>query len=182
MIGVDWGTSNFRAFLLDARGNIRDRRKASCGVPHVPRRPLRRYSACRDRRLPARPRRGSGAGMRRDRQPRRLAGDAVSALPHRCRRSGPRERCGAVSRCAGAAGARRRLRGCPRGPRHDAQRGDPDRRHPRPVRQPRSRLPAGNAQQVGAAGGWARRKLHLVYDRRGIWRAAAAHDFRMHDA
>jgi len=35
MIGVDWGTSNFRAFLLDARGNIRDRRKASIGVLHV---------------------------------------------------------------------------------------------------------------------------------------------------
>jgi 2-dehydro-3-deoxygalactonokinase len=32
MIGVDWGTSNFRAFLLDAQGNIRDRRKAPCGV------------------------------------------------------------------------------------------------------------------------------------------------------
>jgi 2-dehydro-3-deoxygalactonokinase len=36
MIGVDWGTSNFRAFLLDAQGNVRDRRKASCGVLHVP--------------------------------------------------------------------------------------------------------------------------------------------------
>jgi 2-dehydro-3-deoxygalactonokinase len=36
MIGVDWGTSNFRAFLLDARGKIRDRRKAPCGVLHVP--------------------------------------------------------------------------------------------------------------------------------------------------
>jgi 2-dehydro-3-deoxygalactonokinase len=35
MIGVDWGTSNFRAFLLDADGNIRDRRKAPCGVLHV---------------------------------------------------------------------------------------------------------------------------------------------------
>jgi 2-dehydro-3-deoxygalactonokinase len=36
MIGVDWGTSNFRAFLLDADGNIRDLRKAPCGVLHVP--------------------------------------------------------------------------------------------------------------------------------------------------
>jgi 2-dehydro-3-deoxygalactonokinase len=36
MIGVDWGTSNFRAFLLDAEGNVRDRRKAPCGVLHVP--------------------------------------------------------------------------------------------------------------------------------------------------
>jgi 2-dehydro-3-deoxygalactonokinase len=35
MIGVDWGTSNFRAFLLDEDGNIRDRRKAACGVLHV---------------------------------------------------------------------------------------------------------------------------------------------------
>jgi 2-dehydro-3-deoxygalactonokinase len=35
MIGVDWGTSNFRAFLLDAEGNIFDRRKAACGVLHV---------------------------------------------------------------------------------------------------------------------------------------------------
>lgn len=36
MIGVDWGTSNFRAFLLDADGTIRDRRKKPCGVLHVP--------------------------------------------------------------------------------------------------------------------------------------------------
>jgi 2-dehydro-3-deoxygalactonokinase len=36
MIGIDWGTSNFRAFLLDAQGNILDRRKAPCGVLHVP--------------------------------------------------------------------------------------------------------------------------------------------------
>lgn len=36
MIGVDWGTSNFRAFLLDPDGNVRDRRKAACGVLHVP--------------------------------------------------------------------------------------------------------------------------------------------------
>ena len=35
MIGVDWGTSNFRAFLLDAEGKIRDRRKTACGVLHV---------------------------------------------------------------------------------------------------------------------------------------------------
>jgi len=35
MIGVDWGTTNFRAFLLDAEGNIRDRRKAACGVLQV---------------------------------------------------------------------------------------------------------------------------------------------------
>jgi 2-dehydro-3-deoxygalactonokinase len=35
MIGVDWGTTNFRAFLLDARGNILGRRKAPCGVLHV---------------------------------------------------------------------------------------------------------------------------------------------------
>jgi 2-dehydro-3-deoxygalactonokinase len=35
MIGVDWGTSNFRAFLLDGEGNIRDRRKAPIGVLHV---------------------------------------------------------------------------------------------------------------------------------------------------
>ena len=35
MIGIDWGTTNFRAFLLDAKGNIRDRRKAHCGVLHV---------------------------------------------------------------------------------------------------------------------------------------------------
>ena len=36
MIGIDWGTSNFRAFLLDAQGNILGRRKAPCGVLHVP--------------------------------------------------------------------------------------------------------------------------------------------------
>jgi len=35
MIGVDWGTSNFRAFLLDSEGNVRDQRKAPCGVLHV---------------------------------------------------------------------------------------------------------------------------------------------------
>ena len=36
MIGVDWGTSNFRAFLLDAGQSVRERRKAPCGVLHVP--------------------------------------------------------------------------------------------------------------------------------------------------
>ncbi|HUB12209.1 MAG TPA: 2-dehydro-3-deoxygalactonokinase [Acetobacteraceae bacterium] len=36
MIGVDWGTSNFRAFLIDTAGNVRDRRKAPRGVLHVP--------------------------------------------------------------------------------------------------------------------------------------------------
>ena len=35
MIGVDWGTSNFRAFLLDDSGAIRARRTAPCGVTHV---------------------------------------------------------------------------------------------------------------------------------------------------
>jgi len=31
LIGVDWGTSNFRAFLLDASGKILDRRAGPPG-------------------------------------------------------------------------------------------------------------------------------------------------------
>ena len=32
LIGVDWGTSNFRAFLLDAAGAILDRRSGPHGI------------------------------------------------------------------------------------------------------------------------------------------------------
>jgi 2-dehydro-3-deoxygalactonokinase len=35
MIGIDWGTSNFRAFLLDPAGTITARRTAPSGVVHV---------------------------------------------------------------------------------------------------------------------------------------------------
>lgn len=35
MIGVDWGTSSFRAFRLDAAGTVRDRREAPLGILHV---------------------------------------------------------------------------------------------------------------------------------------------------
>jgi 2-dehydro-3-deoxygalactonokinase len=35
MIGVDWGTSSFRAFLLGADGAVRDRRAAALGILHV---------------------------------------------------------------------------------------------------------------------------------------------------
>jgi 2-dehydro-3-deoxygalactonokinase len=35
MIGIDWGTTNFRAYLLDAQGSIRDRRNTACGVLRV---------------------------------------------------------------------------------------------------------------------------------------------------
>ena len=35
LIGVDWGTSNFRAFLLDAAGNILDRRAGPHGIMTV---------------------------------------------------------------------------------------------------------------------------------------------------
>lgn len=34
-IAVDWGTTNFRAYLLDADGNILDRRNSSHGVRHL---------------------------------------------------------------------------------------------------------------------------------------------------
>ncbi|MGH7067353.1 MAG: 2-dehydro-3-deoxygalactonokinase [Acetobacteraceae bacterium] len=36
MIGVDWGTSNFRAYRLAADGTILDRRTAPKGILHVP--------------------------------------------------------------------------------------------------------------------------------------------------
>ncbi|MDA8049308.1 MAG: 2-dehydro-3-deoxygalactonokinase [Rhodospirillales bacterium] len=36
MIGVDWGTSNFRAFRLGAEGAILDRRGSPLGILHVP--------------------------------------------------------------------------------------------------------------------------------------------------
>ena len=42
LIGVDWGTSNFRAFLLDAAGNVLDRRSGPHGILTVERRRLRR--------------------------------------------------------------------------------------------------------------------------------------------
>ncbi|MBV9758381.1 MAG: 2-dehydro-3-deoxygalactonokinase, partial [Alphaproteobacteria bacterium] len=35
MIGVDWGTSSFRAFRLDAAGNVRARQQAPLGILHV---------------------------------------------------------------------------------------------------------------------------------------------------
>src|SRR5882672_211938 len=35
LIGVDWGTSNFRAFLLDAAGKILDRRAGPHGIMTV---------------------------------------------------------------------------------------------------------------------------------------------------
>ena len=35
LIGVDWGTSNFRAFLLDASGAILDRRSGPHGIMTV---------------------------------------------------------------------------------------------------------------------------------------------------
>lgn len=35
MIGVDWGTSSFRAFRLDKDGSILDRREAPLGILHV---------------------------------------------------------------------------------------------------------------------------------------------------
>jgi 2-dehydro-3-deoxygalactonokinase len=36
MIGVDWGTSSFRAFRLAADGTVIGRRAAPCGILHVP--------------------------------------------------------------------------------------------------------------------------------------------------
>ncbi len=36
MIGVDWGTSNFRAFRIARDGTIRDRRSGLRGIMHVP--------------------------------------------------------------------------------------------------------------------------------------------------
>jgi len=36
LVGVDWGTSNFRAFLLDATGKILDRRSGPHGIMTVP--------------------------------------------------------------------------------------------------------------------------------------------------
>ena len=36
MIGVDWGTSNFRAFRMASDGTIRDRRSGLRGIMHVP--------------------------------------------------------------------------------------------------------------------------------------------------
>ena len=35
LIGVDWGTSNFRAFLLDSSGKILDRRAGPHGIMTV---------------------------------------------------------------------------------------------------------------------------------------------------
>jgi 2-dehydro-3-deoxygalactonokinase len=35
MIGVDWGTSSFRAFRLDTAGTVRERREAPLGILHV---------------------------------------------------------------------------------------------------------------------------------------------------
>ena len=36
MIGIDWGTSNFRAFRITADGNIRDRKASPRGITNVP--------------------------------------------------------------------------------------------------------------------------------------------------
>ena len=36
MIGIDWGTSNFRAFRITADGSIRDRRTSPRGIANVP--------------------------------------------------------------------------------------------------------------------------------------------------
>ncbi len=35
MIGVDWGTSSLRAFLMDDEGRVRDRREADHGIMHI---------------------------------------------------------------------------------------------------------------------------------------------------
>jgi 2-dehydro-3-deoxygalactonokinase len=37
MIGVDWGTSSFRAFRLDGAGAVRERRESAMGILRVPR-------------------------------------------------------------------------------------------------------------------------------------------------
>ena len=88
MIGVDWGTTSFRAFRIARDGdNSRPPHRAARPGQRAGQ-PLRRHAARRDRPL-ARRRRGPRAAVRHDRQPAGLEGGALSALPGRRRRKLP---------------------------------------------------------------------------------------------
>ena len=45
MIGVDWGTTSFRAFRITQDGAIRDRRSGPRGIPQCSGRAIRRCAA-----------------------------------------------------------------------------------------------------------------------------------------
>ena len=181
MIGVDWGTTSFRAFRIARDGTIRDRRTALRGLVNVP--DNRFADTLRDE---IGPWLAAGedhvllSGMIGSRQGWKEA----PYLP--CPAGAPEVAAGAggdrVRLGPGEAGARpvRDRRGGRR--RSDARRGDAGvRRAGRDGRQ-RAGLPAGDALEVGAGRGRPDRRLHHPHDRRDVRRAARPHDPRAHDA
>ena len=181
MIGVDWGTTSFRAFRIARDGTIRDRRTALRGLVNVP--DNRFADTLRDE---IGPWLAVGedhvllSGMIGSRQGWKEA--PYAALPGRrpgsCRRpGGDRVRLG-----PGEAGARpvRHRRGRRR--RSDARRGDAGVRRAGGDGRQRAGLPARDPLEVGARRGRPDHRLHHPHDRRGVRRAAGPHDPRAHDA
>ena len=177
-IGVDWGTTSFRAYLADADGRALEtlrRRRGRAGAEG-------RRARALSRRPPRLLAGAAGAGLRHGRRQAGLARGALCRLPRGPRRDRRRDAVGsdgASASCASCpASARPTRAGAP-----DVMRGEETQilgALAGGLRRRRLRA-AGHAFQMGARRGRPHRRLRDLHDRRGLRGAEDPQRARPHD-